>query len=160
MTILDREGDAARTVRRVEADMGMSTEMLCKCFRNRKCLLDGVVMADDIAAEAETQPKGAMTRIPRGHESHLAWSLADILKPHMDAGVRARLCAQIGAGDYRRSLEHLLHLLVELKAAVTPEYVRQLRLWADGYAGSDDGATLHRLVGLLSTTNAGGTNGV
>lgn len=79
-------------------------------------------------------------------ELALAWSLADVARPSLNARARTWMCAQIGAGEYYEAIRALIEFLARHGIALPAETAQELRSWVAGYTGSDCETELRELM--------------
>lgn len=70
-------------------------------------------------------------------ECSLAWSLAELVSPHLSREDRAQAFARIGAGEVHSAMLGLLEGCQRAGVRVPLEMLMWLRAWVNGYAGTD-----------------------
>ncbi len=80
------------------------------------------------------------------HEANLAWALALVAKPHLDALERNYTFVTIGAGETFAAIHTLLKWVAIKRIPVEPDLVRQCISWLDAYVGHRDERYLRRLI--------------
>jgi hypothetical protein len=80
------------------------------------------------------------------HETSLAWALAQVTKPHLDAVESNDIFAAIGAGETFAAIRKLLKAVAIKRIPLEPDLLRRCVSWLHAYAGHDDERFLRRLI--------------
>ena len=80
------------------------------------------------------------------HETSLAWALALVAKPHLDALERNYTFVAIGAGETFAAIHTLLRWIAIKRIPVEPDLARQCISWLDAYVGHQAERYLRRLI--------------
>jgi hypothetical protein len=84
-------------------------------------------------------------------EAELAWALARVADPHLNAVERNRVYVAIGVGDIFGAIDFLIRAVVRQRLALPADLVVRFTAWLDVYAGHDDEPRLRALINQVKS---------
>ena len=88
----------------------------------------------------------------RADEIALAWALADSATAFLKPADRAWLCAKIGAGEQGSAIRDVLVFYANTHVELPSQLAGPIRLWIQGYVGSDSEPILRRIYDRISVS--------
>ena len=79
-------------------------------------------------------------------ETHLAWALAEAVKPYMTADERHSVFMAIGSGETFAAIRGLFKSVAIKRIALRPDLVQECTTWLQTYVGHKDERYLRRLI--------------
>ena len=87
-----------------------------------------------------------MTVAPVVLETHLAWTLAEAVKPYMTVDERHNVFVAIGSGETFAAIRGLFNSVAIKQISLRPDLVQECITWLQTYVGHKDERYLRRLI--------------
>jgi hypothetical protein len=82
-------------------------------------------------------------------EAKLAWMLAEATAMRFAQSDRARVYAELGAGETLLAIGHMLAIVVSKQYPLPAQLVTALMAWLDGYVGTEHEAPIRNLLNYV-----------
>jgi hypothetical protein len=84
-------------------------------------------------------------------EAKLAWALAQVADPHLNAAERNDIYVKIGVGETFSAIFSLITTVVHKRLTLAADLVTTFSTWLDAYVGSDSEPHLRQLIGQVKS---------